>query len=115
LLFSSSRWIINERRSQDCYLLLTTRNTFDDKHSAFRTQYQCLTDLQAEFVLCNDNSDGSCGGGAKLELIVVSAKFEGLALLKRHRLVNDCLAEFMPQIHAITMKTWTPEQYESKK
>jgi stress-induced morphogen len=36
-------------------------------------------------------------------------------LLKRHRLVNDCLAEFMPQIHAITMKTWTPLQYESKK
>jgi stress-induced morphogen len=74
-----------------------------------------LTELQAAFVECNDNSDGSCGGGAKLELVVVSEKFEGLALLKRHRLVNDCLAEFMPQIHAITMKTWTPQQYESKK
>jgi stress-induced morphogen len=74
-----------------------------------------LTELQAAHVECNDVSDGSCGGGAKLELIVVTEKFEGLPLLKRHRLVNDCLAEYMPQIHAITMKTWTPKQYESKK
>ena len=36
-------------------------------------------------------------------------------LLERHRLVNDTLAELMPQIHAFSMKTWTPEQYEKKK
>jgi stress-induced morphogen len=112
LLFSSTR-SINERSSQDCYFLLTT--PFDYTQTPFRIRCQCLTELQAAFVECKDLTDGSCGGGAKLELVVVSAKFEGLALLKRHRLVNDCLAEFMPQIHAITMKTWTPQQYESKK
>ena len=64
---------------------------------------------------CIDNSDGLCDGGAKLELIVVSATFDGVPLLKRHRMVNDCLSELMPQIHALSMKTWTPAQYESKK
>jgi len=46
---------------------------------------------------------------------VVSDKFEGVPLLKRHRMVNDVLVEEMKLIHALTMKTWTPAQYESKK
>ncbi|CAB9518041.1 BolA-like protein 2 [Seminavis robusta] len=72
--------------------------------------------LEAEHVACTDISGGSsCDGGYKLELIVVSPKFEGVALLKRHRMVNEILQEDMSKIHALTMKTWTPAQYESKK
>lgn len=77
------------------------------------TCYQCESTLEATFVECVDVSGGGCEG-AKLELIVVSPKFAGMPLLKRHRAVNDALAEFMPQIHALTMKTWTPEQYQEK-
>lgn len=73
-------------------------------------------ELQAEHVACTDISGGSsCDGGYKLELIVVSPKFDGVPLLKRHRMVNDLLKEEMNRIHALTMKTWTPAQYESKK
>jgi stress-induced morphogen len=82
-----------------------------------RLRSQCRTDLEASFVQCIDVSgDHSCDGGAKLELIVVSDKFTGVPLLQRHRLVNECLRDdFMPRIHAITMKTWTQAQYESQK
>jgi stress-induced morphogen len=73
---------------------------------------QLTADLQASHVECLDNSDSHCNG-AKLELIVVSDQFEGKALLARHRLVNDALKEFMPQIHALSMKTWTTEQYKA--
>ena len=73
-------------------------------------------ELQAEYVSCTDISGGSsCDGGYKLELIVVSPNFDGVPLLKRHRMVNDVLKEEMNRIHALTMKTWTPAQYESKK
>lgn len=77
---------------------------------------QCTTELSATHVACLDQTAGnSCDGGAKLELHVVSAEFEGVPLLKRHRRVNEVLAEFMEQIHAITIKAWTPAQYEAKK
>jgi|UPI000581A28B stress-induced morphogen len=62
----------------------------------------------------HDFSDDVCNG-AKLKLIVVSDSFRGKPPLQRHRLVNDCVAVHMPQIHALTIKTWTPAQYESKK
>ena len=65
-----------------------------------------------------DNSDGLCDGGAKLEVLVVaSPAFDGMPLLKRHRLVNDCLKQqgLMSQIHALSLKTYTVAQYESKK
>ncbi|KAL7576752.1 hypothetical protein ACA910_005667 [Epithemia clementina (nom. ined.)] len=79
-------------------------------------QEKCMAELKAVFVECMDLTAGSsCDGGAKLELTVVSPEFEGLPLLKRHRLVNQAIADLMPQIHAITIHAWTPSQYEEKK
>ena len=77
---------------------------------------QCLTELEAEHVECTDLSDGSCDG-AKIELLVVSKKFDGVPLLKRHQMVNNLFAVELSsnQIHALTMKTWTPKQYAAKK
>jgi BolA protein len=65
---------------------------------------------------CIDTTGGhSCDGGYKLDVVVVSESFVGVPLLKRHRLVNEALADLMPRIHALTIKAWTPEQYEQKK
>jgi stress-induced morphogen len=67
-------------------------------------------------VSCIDVSgEHRCDNGAKLELIVVSSQFDGVPILQRQRLVNQCLADLMPRIHALSMKTWTPAQYEAKK
>ena len=78
---------------------------------------QCRTEFRAQHVECVDlNADGSdCDGNAKLELLVVSSQFDGIPLLQRHRKVNAALEEFMPKIHALTIKAWTPTQYEAKK
>ncbi|XP_043942868.1 bolA-like protein 2 [Protopterus annectens] len=49
------------------------------------------------------------------KVLVVSSKFEGKPLLQRHRLVNNCLAEELKEIHAFEQKTLTPEQWEKEK
>ncbi|CAE7356657.1 Bola2 [Symbiodinium sp. KB8] len=69
-------------------------------------------EFEPSFVQVVDESDGC---GSKLDAIIVSTKFEGVGLLARQRSVNECLSEEMPNIHAFTMKTWTPSQYEKKK
>ena len=38
-----------------------------------------------------------------------------MPLLERQRTVIVIIAEEMAKIHAFTMKTWTPQQYEKKK
>ena len=72
--------------------------------------------LKAHFdaSLCRavDNSDGC---GSKFQVLVVSEKFGGMALLERQRAVFACLEEEMKSIHALTMKAWTADQYEKKK
>lgn len=59
--------------------------------------------------------DESGGCGAKFSVVIVSTVFEGVSPLERHRKVNDCIKEELKEIHAITLKTWTPEQWEKKK
>ena len=44
-------------------------------------------------------------------MLVVSPKFEGLSLVKQHRLVKDALKEDIANMHGLTLKTMTPEKY----
>ena len=59
--------------------------------------------------------DVSDGCGAKFECIIVSALFDGKSMLERHRLVNQSLSEEMKSIHAFSMRTLTPNQWEKIK
>jgi len=46
---------------------------------------------------------------------VVSPAFEGKSLVAQHQLVYDALGEAMTEdIHAIELKTYTPEEYADK-
>lgn len=76
--------------------------------------FKLQSELQTDHIECIDFSDDVCDG-AKLDLVVVSEKFQGKPPLARHRLVNGALADMMDEIHAVTIKAWTPAQYESKK
>jgi stress-induced morphogen len=60
---------------------------------------------------------GGCNGGHKVTLMVVSNAFEKMPLLKRHRLVNEIFAKELEDgsLHALSVKAYTPAQYESKK
>ncbi|XP_063614551.1 bolA-like protein 2 isoform X2 [Penaeus indicus] len=70
-----------------------------------------MKELDAKHVSVEDMSDGC---GAKFNVVVVSPKFEGKPLLQRHRLVNGALEEELKTIHAFSMKTLTPEQWEKQ-
>jgi stress-induced morphogen len=54
------------------------------------------------------------GGGDHWQVIIVSSAFEGKGLVEQHRMVNEALkAELNDQrIHALALKTFTPEQWE---
>lgn len=61
-----------------------------------------------------ERGDTSSGCGRSFEVTIVSASFEGVSLVQRHRRINTLFqAELAGQIHAFTLKTWTPAQYHS--
>ena len=71
--------------------------------------------LRAAFeptVLTVEDESGGCG--AKYAVTVVSARFVGVPLLQRHRLVNEAVAEELKAIHAFSIKAWTPAQFAAK-
>ena len=45
----------------------------------------------------------------------MSESFKDIKLLQRQRLVNEAVAPLMDDIHALSMKTWTIEQWEKKR
>ncbi len=50
-----------------------------------------------------------------LAAVVVSPAFEGESLVQQHQLVYDALGEHMTRdIHALELKTYTPDEYEDK-
>ncbi|OWR41723.1 putative BolA protein [Danaus plexippus plexippus] len=54
------------------------------------------------------------GAETHFKVVVVSEQFEGLALLKRHRLVNDILKEELQNgVHALSIVAKTPQQWDS--
>lgn len=66
-----------------------------------------------EHLVINDLTATSCS--TAFDVIVVSDDFKGKRLLQRHRLINDAIADIMPDIHAFTQKTMTIEEFEKKK
>jgi stress-induced morphogen len=56
------------------------------------------------------------GGGDHFEALVVSPAFEGKTLVERHQLVYDALGDAMRvRVHALTLKTLTPSQSETRR
>ena len=57
----------------------------------------------------------SAGGGGHFNVIIVSDRFNGLNLIKRHRMVNDILREELDgNIHALALHTMTMEEWFKK-
>lgn len=51
------------------------------------------------------------GDGRHFDAVIVSKAFEGKGILQQQRLVFQVLGNKMEEIHALTMKTFTPEQW----
>ena len=52
------------------------------------------------------------GDGRHFEAVIVSAEFEGKSLVQRHRMVMSTVQEQIAsdELHAISIKAYTPEQ-----
>ncbi|ANM29115.1 hypothetical protein ABI59_05125 [Acidobacteria bacterium Mor1] len=58
---------------------------------------------------------GAAGGGGHFLVTLVSADFEGMPRVQRHRAVYQELDGLMGgAIHALGLKTWTPAEWESR-
>ncbi len=56
------------------------------------------------------------GDGQHFEAMIVSNAFEGRSRVQRHQLVYSALGDRMRQeIHALSMRTLTPAEWEEKK
>jgi acid stress-induced BolA-like protein IbaG/YrbA len=54
------------------------------------------------------------GEGDRFDITVVSPEFEGLPRVKQHRKVYSALGDDLRgELHALTVKTFTPEQFQS--
>ena len=54
---------------------------------------------------------GAQGGGGHYQLVLVSARFHGISLPARHRMVYDALGPLIPQsIHALSIKAYAPDE-----
>ncbi|MDE0092633.1 MAG: BolA family transcriptional regulator [Oligoflexia bacterium] len=55
------------------------------------------------------------GSESHFHVLIVSEKFSGLNLLKRHQMVYQLVAkELKEKIHAFSQKTLTPEEFEER-
>jgi stress-induced morphogen len=54
------------------------------------------------------------GGGDHIRAVVVSPRFQGLPLIRQHKLVLDLFTNEINsnEVHALTVKTLTPEQFD---
>ncbi|KAJ8733148.1 hypothetical protein PYW08_001446 [Mythimna loreyi] len=54
------------------------------------------------------------GAETHFKVVVVSPKFEGLPLIKRHRLINEILKDELENgVHALSIMAKTPQQWET--
>jgi len=70
-------------------------------------------DVIDESHLHKGHPGSKAGSGTHFRIVLVCAQFEGLSRLARQRLIHTCLArELATQIHAVTIITKTPFEYE---
>merc|ERR1712042_142888 len=102
--------------SEDIKIKLVQRNKAKYPAKIMASREDVEAKLNASFSPIHLNlEDLSDGCGAKWHAIVVSDKFNGVPLKDRHQMVYAALEEEMKSIHALTMKTWTKEQWEKNK
>ncbi|MDY6943084.1 MAG: BolA/IbaG family iron-sulfur metabolism protein [Pseudomonadota bacterium] len=53
--------------------------------------------------------------GVHFEAVVVSQTFDGLSMIRRHRLVYDVLGELVGgEIHALSLQAFTPAEWSAR-
>jgi len=50
----------------------------------------------------------------KLQILVVAKDFEGLTMIKQHRLVNTVAKDELAKVHAFNVKTYSPAKWAAR-
>lgn len=90
----------------------------NDDGTKYSAMVRILTkELQPTKLELIDNSHQHAGhagndmdGESHFDLYICSDKFEGLNLVKRHKLVYSTLGDIMPRIHALQIRAQTPSE-----
>ena len=53
------------------------------------------------------------GAESHFKIVIVSKKFSDIRAVKRHQLIYTVLAEIMNEIHALSIQTFTLEEYKA--
>ena len=72
---------------------------------------QIRTALDATFVKAVDTT-GGCSPQPSYKITVVSDKFTGKRMLAQHQMVYEALGDEMANMHAATIVTRTPAQFD---
>lgn len=77
------------------------------------TADQVVSMIQAEMPDAKVTVNDLTGGGDHYEVTVVSDQFAGLTLVKQHQLVYKAVQSAMTSeaIHALALKTYTPDSW----
>jgi BolA family transcriptional regulator, general stress-responsive regulator len=76
-------------------------------HAAIAVQSLVVQDDSAK----HHGHEGAASGGGHFHVTLVSTAFEGKNRLARHRLVYDCLSDWIPaRIHALSIDARTPSE-----
>lgn len=76
---------------------------------------QSLKPIHLEVLNESNNHNVPPGSESHFKITVVSEEFDGKMLIARHRVINQILAEELAgQIHALSMHTYTPEEWSEK-
>ena len=85
----------------------------DPAAAVYRSIHSKLTEsLQPSYLHLEDTS-GGCG--TFFRLVVASPRFEGVPLVKQHRLVKESIKDDIGAIHGLTIDTMTEAQYKERK
>ena len=97
----------------------STSATDDDNRPMYTAMLKALQALQPQALDLKDISyqhagHAQAGDGVEshFELYIVADAFEGLNLIKRHKLVYMMLGEIMPKIHALNIVAKTPAEIQ---
>ena len=74
-----------------------------------------LQPLLLEVINESPNHNVPEGSESHFRVLIVSDRFAGLSLVKRHQMVHQLVAEqIKDKIHAFSQQTLTPEEFEEK-
>lgn len=62
----------------------------------------------------SSNHNVPAGSESHFKVTLVSDGFIGEKLIGRHRLVNSAMKDMMPNIHALALHTYTPDEWQER-